>query len=129
MTKTPLNVLVLKVFAPLLLVVGVLGFVLPESMALTSGATPYNVFHLVFGAVGLGCVFSKRLDAVRTFNIGFGLIDVYQAIASVADLWPKAAFQWKPADDVLHVLIGLGLLAVGVLADRALGAASMTTGN
>lgn len=119
MAKTPLNLLVLKVFAPLLLVVGVLGFVMPDSMALTSGAAPYNIFHLVFGAVGLGCVFSKRLDAVRTFNIGFGLIDLYQAIASFADLWPKAAFQWKPADDVLHVLVGLGLVAVGVLADRA----------
>lgn len=119
MAKTPLNLLVLKVFAPLLLVVGVLGFVMPEPMALTSGAAPYNIFHLVFGAVGLGCVFSKRLDAVRTFNIGFGLIDLYQAIASFADLWPKAAFQWKPADDVLHVLVGLGLVAVGVLADRA----------
>lgn len=121
MAKTPINVLVLKVFAPLLLVVGVLGFVMPESMALTSGAAPYNIFHLVFGAVGLGCVFSKRLDAVRTFNIGFGLIDLYQAIASFADLWPKAAFQWKAADDVLHVVIGLGLVLVGVMADRALG--------
>ncbi|MDP3506220.1 MAG: hypothetical protein Q8S33_38125 [Myxococcales bacterium] len=121
MARTPVNLLVLKVFAPLLLVVGVLGFVMPESMALTSGASAYNIFHLVFGAVGLGCVFSKRLDAVRTFNIGFGLIDLYQAIASFADLWPKAAFQWKVADDVLHVLVGLGLVLVGVMADRALG--------
>lgn len=120
MAKTPVNLLVLKVFAPVLLVVGVLGFVMPASMALTSGAAPYNIFHLIFGAVGLGCVFSKRLDAVRSFNIGFGLIDLYQAIASFADLWPKAAFQWKVADDVLHVVIGLGLVAVGVLADRAL---------
>lgn len=120
MAKTPVNLLVLKVFAPVLLVVGVLGFVMPASMALTSGAAPYNIFHLIFGAVGLGCVFSKRLDAVRSFNIGFGLIDLYQAIASFVDLWPKAAFQWKVADDVLHVVIGLGLVAVGVLADRAL---------
>jgi hypothetical protein len=119
-SKAPVNVLVLRVFAPLLLVVGVLGFVIPESVALTSGATPYNLFHLVFGAVGVGCVLSKRLNAVRAFNIGFGLVDLSQAIASFADLWPKAAFQWKTADDILHVVIGLGLVVVGVMTDRAL---------
>ena len=115
-----MNVLVLRVFAPLLLVVGVLGFVMPESVALTSGAAPYNLFHLVFGAIGVGCVLSKQLNAVRAFNIGFGLVDLYQAIASFADLWPKAAFQWKTADDFLHVVIGLGLVVVGVMTDRAL---------
>jgi len=117
-TKTPVNVLVLSVFAPLLLVVGALGFVMPASMALTSGAPPYNLFHLVFGAVGVGCVLSKKLSVVRAFNVGFGLIDLYQAIASFADLWPKAAFQWKTADDVLHVVVGLALVAVGLMADR-----------
>ena len=50
------NMLVLRIFAPVLIVVGVLGFVLPESIAMTSGAAPYNVFHIVFGLIGLGCV-------------------------------------------------------------------------
>ncbi|MDX2011262.1 MAG: hypothetical protein SFW67_13770 [Myxococcaceae bacterium] len=117
--KAPINVTVLRVFAPLLLLVGALGFITPESMALTSGATPYNVFHLVFGAVGLVALGTKELGLVRAFNVGFGLIDVYQAIASLAGLWPKAWFQWKATDDVLHVVIGLGLVAVGLLADRA----------
>jgi hypothetical protein len=110
---------VLMVFAPVLLVVGALGFVLPASAALTSGATPYNVFHLVFGLVGLGCVASKQAVAVKGFNVGFGVIDLYQALASVAGLWPREAFQWKPADDVLHVVIGAALVGVGLFADRA----------
>lgn len=114
----PVNVVVLRLFAPVLLVVGVLGFVLPDSLALTSGAAPYNVFHLVFGAVGLACVASGNLSAVRVFNLGFGLIDLYQAIASVADLWPRSLFLWKRADDVLHVVIGAALVAVAVMADR-----------
>lgn len=117
--KTPLNLTVLRIFAPLLIVVGLLGFVMPASMALTSGAAPYNVFHLIFGVIGLGCVFSKQLPLVRAFNAGFGAIDLYQALASVVGLWPKALFEWKLADDVLHVVIGLGLLLVGLLADRA----------
>jgi hypothetical protein len=121
--KAPLNVVVLRLFAPLLLVVGVLGFITPESLALTSGATPYNVFHLVFGVVGLGALASRDLGPVRAFNVGFGLIDVYQAVASLAGLWPKAYFQWKATDDVLHVVIGLALVAVGLLADRSVRAA------
>ncbi|MBM4783271.1 MAG: hypothetical protein GQE15_36810 [Archangiaceae bacterium] len=114
------NMLVLRIFAPVLIVVGVLGFVLPESMAMTSGAAPYNVFHIIFGLVGLGCVASKQLTFVRAFTIGFGAIDLYQAVASFAGLWPKELFQWKTADDVLHIVIGLLLVGVGVLADRAL---------
>ncbi|MBL8940868.1 MAG: hypothetical protein JNM69_40370 [Archangium sp.] len=114
------NMLVLRIFAPVLIVVGVLGFVLPESMAMTSGAAPYNVFHIVFGLIGLGCVASKQLSLVRAFTVGFGAIDLYQAVASFAGLWPKELFQWKTADDVLHIAIGLLLVGVGVLADRAL---------
>lgn len=117
--KTPLAVLVVRVFAPVLVVVGVLGFVLPDSLALTSGAAPYNVFHVVFGLVGLGCLASRRLEAARAFCVGFGLIDLYQAAASLAGWWPKALFLWKPADDVLHVVLGLLLVAVGVLGSRA----------
>jgi uncharacterized membrane-anchored protein len=113
-----INRLVLTVFAPILLVVGTLGFLLPASMALTSGATPYNVFHLVFGCVGLACVASKQPLAIKGFNVGFGAIDLYQAVASFADLWPRSLFQWKAADDVLHVLVGAALVGVGLFADR-----------
>lgn len=116
--RRPLNEVVLRVFAPLLLVVGVLGFVTPEALALTSGAAPYNLFHLAFGAIGLGCVWTADLRFIRAFTIGFGLIDLYQAVASVAGLWPKGLFAWKAADDLLHVVVGLGLLGVGLLADR-----------
>jgi hypothetical protein len=121
--KPPVNVWVLRVFAPILIGVGVLGFVLPDSMSLTSGATPYNVFHLIFGALGVACVLSKQLAVVKAWNLGFGLIDLYQAVASFAGLWPKALFGWKTADDVLHVVIGALLVGVAVLADRTSAAA------
>lgn len=114
----PRNVQLLKLFAPILVVVGVLGFVTPPDLTLTSGAPAYNVFHLVFGVIGVGCAFSNRLPAARAFNLGFGAIDLYQALASVLSLWPKELFAWKRADDVLHVVIGLLLVLVAVLADR-----------
>ncbi|MDP1827050.1 MAG: hypothetical protein Q8L48_27500 [Archangium sp.] len=116
--KTPLNLAVLRLFAPILIVVGVMGFVVPASAALTSGAAPYNVFHLVFGLMGLGCVMSRKPAAVRAFNLGFGLIDLYQALASALDLWPRSLFLWTRVDDVLHLVVGAGLVMVGLLARK-----------
>ena len=116
--KIPLNLHVLRLFAPVLIVVGVMGLVLPPSLAVTSGATPYAIFHVVFGAIGLGCVASRQFDAIRLFNLGFGLIDLYQAVASVTDLWPRSLFLWTRVDDGLHVVIGLALVAVALAADR-----------
>ena len=108
-----LNYYVLLVFAPLLIVVGILGFIIPENKSLTSGAPAYNIFHIVFGLIGVMIV-TYHEDYIRTFNVGFGAIDLYQAVASFANLPPKAQFRWKRADDVLHVVIGLGLVAVGI---------------
>src|SRR5215510_5348294 len=83
-----LNWLVLSVFAPLLLIVGILGFVIPEQYSLTSGAAPYNLFHILFGAIGLFIVSLRRESFAALFNILFGAIDLYQAFASFIGLTP-----------------------------------------
>jgi hypothetical protein len=121
--KKPLNVLLLTAFAPILIIAGVLGFITPPSMALMSGAAPYNLFHIFFGLVGIGLLVTKRLPLARAFNIGFGAVDLYQAVASFAGLFPTAVFAYKRADDVLHIVLGLLLVGVGVLADRKTDAA------
>ena len=107
-----LNYWTLAIFAPVLILVGILGFVLPAEKSLTSGAAPYNIFHLVFGALGLLCLLSGG-GAIRAFNVGFGLLDLYQAAASFAGLFPKAQFKWTRVDDVLHVVIGAALVLIG----------------
>ena len=114
-----LNYYVLVVFAPILLLVGALGFVLPPSASLTSGAPAYNVFHLVSGALGLALALSKRESLIRAFNVGFGLVDLYQAAASFLHLFPEQHFRWTRADDVLHVAVGALLVAVGLYGRRA----------
>ena len=115
-----LNYRVLSIFAPILILAGILGFVAPPDLALTSGASPYNVFHLIFGALGCVVVFyTKQEEYIKIFNVGFGAIDLYQAFASFFDWFPKESFQWKRADDILHVVIGAGLVLVGVLGKRA----------
>ena len=86
---------------------------MPQEFSLTSGAPAYNVFHIVFGLLGLLFLRLRNEWLVSTFNAGFGLIDLYQALASYADLPPKQYFLWTRADDILHVVIGLTLLIIG----------------
>ena len=111
-----LNYYVLIVFAPALITVGVLGFLVPQNKSLTSGAPAYNVFHILFGIAGAVIVYTGHEPCIRAFNIGFGLIDLYQAAASFAHLPPEKHFRWTRVDDVLHIVIGAALVAVGILA-------------
>lgn len=110
-----LNYYVLALFAPLLILVGILGFLIPADKSLTSGAPAYNIFHIVFGIIGGIILLSGNLQYIKFFNIGFGAIDLYQAVASFAHLFPEKQFKWKRADDILHVIIGAGLIVVGLV--------------
>ena len=105
----------LMVFAPLLILTGIAGFVIPERYGLMSGAAPYNLFHIVFGCIGLLITKSNSDLLASSFNLGFGLIDLYQVLASVVGLAPIQYFHWTYADDVLHVLIGFALVIIGGL--------------
>lgn len=92
---------------------GLAGFVIPAEKSLTSGATAYNVFHIVFGVIGVFVLWSGKEKLISFFNAGFGLIDLYQALASYLNLPPEQYFLWTTADDALHVIIGIVLLIVG----------------
>jgi hypothetical protein len=111
-----MNYYILLFFAPLLILVGILGFLIPGNKSLTSGAPAYNIFHIVFGLIGLAIVYSGRAELIKGFNIGFGAIDLYQVLASFLGLFPVQHFKWKRADDVLHIVIGAFLVAVGLFA-------------
>lgn len=108
-----LNYFTLLIFAPILILTGILGFILPDS--LMSNAPSYNIFHIVFGIIGLICVLSRTDNLIRGFNISFGMIDLYQALASFLHWFPEQYFQWKTADDILHILIGGALIVIGLV--------------
>lgn len=113
MPKRSINFITLGIFAPLLILVGLAGFLIPPQLSLTSGAPAYNTFHIVFGLLGLAVLWTKREWLISSFNAGFGLIDIYQALASFADLPPKQYFLWTRVDDILHIVIGLTLFIIG----------------
>lgn len=113
-----INYKTLLIFAPVLILIGILGFIIPAGKAFTSGAPAYNIFHLVFGAAGLALLYFRNENSLRLFNLGFGLIDLYQALASFFDVFPEQYFRWTRVDDVLHLVIGGALVAVGVFGSR-----------
>jgi hypothetical protein len=113
MENKTLNQKTLAVLAPLLMLAGIAGFVIPEQYSLFSGAAPYNVFHLIFGAIGLLLLTTKNDLWASLFNFGFGLIDLYQVLASVVGLTPIQYFLWTYFDDVAHVLLGFALTIIG----------------
>jgi len=108
-----LNFITLAIFAPVLIITGIAGFLIPAEHSLTSGAPAYSVFHLIFGVVGVLVVWTRKELWLSSFNFGFGLIDLYQALASALHLPPEKYFVWTNVDDILHVLIGLALVIVG----------------
>lgn len=110
------NYYVLIIFAPLLILTGILGFIIPQKNGPTSGAPAYNIFHIVFGIAGI-MIATHHANFIRVFNISFGVIDLYQAAASHLHLFPEKYFRWKSADDILHIVIGAALILVGVFSD------------
>ena len=113
MENKTLNQKTLAVLAPLLMIAGIAGFVIPEQYSLFSGAPPYNVFHLIFGAIGLLLLTTRNDLWASLFNFSFGLIDLYQVLASVVGLTPIQHFLWTYFDDVAHVLLGFALTIIG----------------
>jgi hypothetical protein len=112
------NARLLAVFAPVLILTGLAGFLLPPRFALMSGAPAYNVFHIAFGLLGSALVLSHSPTGIAVFNLGFGLGDLYQAVAGVLGIFPARQFHYKRADHVVHVVLGLALAAVGWLGLR-----------
>lgn len=113
MENKTLNQKTLMIIAPLLLLTGIAGFLIPEQYSLMSGAAPYNMFHLIFGALGLLLISAKHDLLASSFNFGFGLIDLYQVLASVVGLTPIEYFHWTYFDDVIHVILGFALALIG----------------
>ena len=77
------NLRLLSVFAPVLVVAGVAGMLVPPELALMSGALPYDVFHILFGVLGIAIVVARSARFASLFNLGFGMIDLYQAVAGL----------------------------------------------
>ncbi|MEH1016037.1 DUF4383 domain-containing protein [Micromonospora sp. CPCC 206060] len=78
----------------------------------------HNVVHLLFGAAGL--VMSRTVTAARTFLIGGGAVYlVLWLYGLVVDTASEANFiPVNGADNWLHLVLGLGMIALGAVTTR-----------
>jgi len=107
------NLRLLAVFGPVLILTGVTGLILPPGLSLMSGAAPYDIFHIVFGTLGLAIVLARSARYAALFNLGFGAVDLFQAVAGVVGFFPAGPFGLRPADHVVHLVLGALLVVFG----------------
>ena len=61
----------------------------------------------------------RSRGGVIAFNLIFGAIDLYQAVAGLTGWFPAQLFALRPADHVVHVVIGLFLVGLGYLGKKS----------
>ena len=78
----------------------------------------HNIVHGLFGIVGL--FLARTIDGARTFLIGGGIIYVALFLYGIV-VGSDSGANFVPvndADDVLHLLLGIGMIAVGYVFGR-----------
>lgn len=78
----------------------------------------HNIVHLLFGVAGLAM--ARRASSARTYLIGGGVIYLLLWLYGLlVDKESQANFvPVNSADDWLHLVLGLGMIALGVLLSR-----------
>lgn len=83
----------------------------------------HNIVHLLFGVLGL--VMARTVANARLFLVGGGIIYVLLWLYGLLVPQDSAAnfVPVNPADDWLHLVLGVGMIAMGLLArpGRAVG--------
>jgi hypothetical protein len=143
MTGTPLQTAAAVVGATFLLV-GILGFVPgvtsnydamtfaghesgAELLGIFGVSVLHNLVHLLFGVAGLAM--ARTWSGARTFLIGGGVIYlVLWVYGLLIDLGSSANFvPVNDADNWLHLLLGAGMVALGLLLSRSAATAASRT--
>lgn len=90
-----------------------------ELLGLFQVSVLHNAVHLLFGVLGL--VMSRTTANARLFLVGGGI--VYVVLWLYGLLVPQDSganfIPVNPADDWLHLLLGVGMIAMGLLARPA----------
>jgi hypothetical protein len=133
-TRRPVQKAALAV-AVVFLLVGVLGFIPgvttdfssmtfaghhsdAKLLGLFEVSVLHNIVHLLFGAAGLAM--ARNVPGARLYLIGGGAIYLVLWLYGLVVAQDSAAnfVPLNPADDWLHLVLGLGMIALGLLTTR-----------
>jgi hypothetical protein len=78
----------------------------------------HNIVHILFGIAGLAM--ARRADSARTYLVGGGIIYLVLWIYGLVTSDQSSAnfVPVNTADDWLHLVLGLGMIALGVVLSR-----------
>ena len=114
---------VCKILGVVFLLVGVLGFVMPD--LLNTHLTPaHNAVHIVSGAIALYFGFAGSLSAAKMFALVFGVVYLGLGILGMAmgtgedRMWMVGPLHFGQADHGIHILLGVIFLAGGLFTKR-----------
>jgi len=132
----PMIQLLAMVVGGVFLLVGILGFIPgittnysemqfagdesgAELLGLFQVSVLHNAVHLLFGVLGL--VMSRTTANARLFLVGGGIVYVVLWLYGLLVPQDNGAnfIPVNPADDWLHLLLGVGMIAMGLLARPA----------
>ncbi len=84
----------------------------------------HNVVHLLFGVAGIAA--ARTVGAARGFLIGGGVIYLVLAVHGfvISQNSPVNFVPVNPADNLLHAVLGVGMLAAGFVLGKASGGAA-----
>jgi hypothetical protein len=140
MTQTPhqersLVTTAAKVVGAVFLLVGILGFIpgitsnysslsfaghMSEAklLGIFQVSILHNIVHILFGIAGIAM--AKRADSARTYLVGGGVIYLVLWIYGLLTSDQSSAnfVPVNTADDWLHLVLGLGMIALGVVLSR-----------
>ncbi len=140
MTQTPhqersLVTTAAKVVGAVFLLVGILGFIpgitsnysslsfaghMSEAklLGIFQVSILHNIVHILFGIAGIAM--AKRADSARTYLVGGGIIYLVLWIYGLLTSDQSSAnfVPVNTADDWLHLVLGLGMIALGVVLSR-----------
>jgi hypothetical protein len=116
------NILVAKIFGAVLLLVGLLGFLVGTGTLIVFGVNPlHSVVHLGSGLLLLVAAYAAEGANAGMANLGLGVVYVLVAVLGFAgilvpELLNTSADAFANADNILHSLIAIVLVAAGAKA-------------
>lgn len=108
-----------KILGVVFLLVGVLGFAMPNLLGAHLTA-PHNVVHILSGVVALYFGFAGSLSGAKAFCLVFGVVYLALGVLGLAlgqppdRMWIVGPLHLGTADHGIHCLLGILFLAGGL---------------